>query len=970
MKRFNLLLSTGIWLLASTKSRAVVDTNNNGMSDPWEKAFNSQQLYPASFVAQNDDDGDGFTNFDESIAGTDPKNGEPPVGFLQIHVTRIPAVYITPEGGGDPELVTPEAFIIGFPSVFGKQYTVLYSPELSTGSWVPVDDPLTGFGNDVHFPVAPTFSDGTMVPQGFWRVAVMDTDTDGDGFTDYDELQNGTDPQVADRDDDGLPDDWEIIHGLEIDDDGSINPANGATGDPDGDGLPNYDEFYFAGDPGDSDTDDDEIDDSSELWILQTLLDDPDTDGDGTLDGADDNDDDSLTNFAEIYTHHTDPLDEDTDRDKLHDAWELDNGLDPCFQNVITDPDGDGLTNFQEQLIGLKPLLDDSDEDGTLDGAEDIDNDSLTNIAELNIHRTNPLKADTDNDDLTDDAEINIHLTDPTKHDSDSDGIPDGWEVDHNLNPNNATGDYGTTSDPDGDGLGNFDEWLHNTDPRDDDSDDDMATDGVEVAQSSDPNYSADGGQAPPAEELLAVPFTIVDPSGSHSEKWKLTVRGLGPNDHQNTSITSPKFGEPASATMNLRKENRYEISVCHLGTDPEYLDDNDGKPDYDWEATVDDKPGGRAEESFDGIPGSYNYFTVKDHWIVDNRQAVLTRLKHGDDEDLITGHTATFIPIPIERDIDVLDNNWQKITGGLAEALPGQKINLRINQSRLPSSIVLSNLLWSLPPPVFKNFEANQQTGTLTPLETGDLNQPDVHFYFTNAGTKTVSFGATVNGEAIALDVSLDVLEPVANFTRILDTVKLYTDPFTQIRRVGLVEKQYVIDDIYFGIQWEGDVTVPAGWPQGKWQWVQTGTPNISVTRNNGDPLVFSTNGQTGLDTRYPTAPLPKGSHPGTAGGYPTGVYDRSDMFGDSPSLPLTDYRDCSYAASFTTYMMFLPDGTESRYVPLKSMAWNMHVTAAKDTQSGEWSISSSGQDAQLPETTTTHPNWTLNIMGDFVPP
>jgi len=47
----------------------------------------------------------------------------------------------------------------------------------------------------------------------------------------------------ADQDEDGLPDNWELLHGLDPTDDGSINPDNGPDGDPDGDGVPNSSEL-------------------------------------------------------------------------------------------------------------------------------------------------------------------------------------------------------------------------------------------------------------------------------------------------------------------------------------------------------------------------------------------------------------------------------------------------------------------------------------------------------------------------------------------------------------------------------------------------------------------------------------------------------------------------------------------------------------------------------------------------------
>ena len=93
-------------------------------------------------------------------------------------------------------------------------------------------------------------------------------DYDGDGLTNLQEWESKTDPLRGDSDGDrvpdgedpwpltnrdtdgdGLPDDWETYHGLNP---GSASGANGASGDPDGDGINNLAEFQLGGAPNDA----------------------------------------------------------------------------------------------------------------------------------------------------------------------------------------------------------------------------------------------------------------------------------------------------------------------------------------------------------------------------------------------------------------------------------------------------------------------------------------------------------------------------------------------------------------------------------------------------------------------------------------------------------------------------------------------------------------------------------------------
>ncbi len=68
--------------------------------------------------------------------------------------------------------------------------------------------------------------------------------------------------------------------------------------------------------------------------------------------------------------------------------------------------------------------------------------------------------SDADGDGLTYGLEFYIN-TQPQDWDSDNDGLPDGWEWQYGLNPLSASGDNGSTGDPDGDAFTNLNEYQY-----------------------------------------------------------------------------------------------------------------------------------------------------------------------------------------------------------------------------------------------------------------------------------------------------------------------------------------------------------------------------------------------------------------------------------------------------------------------------------------------------------------------------
>jgi MYXO-CTERM domain-containing protein len=79
----------------------------------------------------------------------------------------------------------------------------------------------------------------------------------------------------------------------------------------------------------------------------------------------------------------------DEDEDGIIDALDPDHTDGP-----VMDPDGDGLSNAEEETAGTDPLVADTDGDGLSDGDE------------VNTHGTDPLAVDSDGDGYNDDQEV------------------------------------------------------------------------------------------------------------------------------------------------------------------------------------------------------------------------------------------------------------------------------------------------------------------------------------------------------------------------------------------------------------------------------------------------------------------------------------------------------------------------------------------------------------------------------------
>ncbi|MBX3743069.1 MAG: DUF1800 family protein [Akkermansiaceae bacterium] len=124
-----------LFLACATSARAKIDDNGNGMSDVWEAA------YGKSLIPSEDPDKDGFSNLLESIAGTDPHdaNSFPKVERLELHPDTLKQVW---------------------KSVTGVKYQPLFSTDL--GAWAPFGPMVVGTGGEMELTIdrATAFTSG------------------------------------------------------------------------------------------------------------------------------------------------------------------------------------------------------------------------------------------------------------------------------------------------------------------------------------------------------------------------------------------------------------------------------------------------------------------------------------------------------------------------------------------------------------------------------------------------------------------------------------------------------------------------------------------------------------------------------------------------------------------------------------------------------------------------------------------
>jgi len=420
------------------------DTDDDGLADATEYTGTGMGVshglggtddLTCTYVNDADSDNDGLQDGAED-ANHDGAWSGITLGGIGTQASRSGNFWETsacnPDTDGDGLLDGEEASLLGGGPISQRPATGWPSTETPPGF-----DTVTAEGVSTTGPVGPDYSEGAHPLYTFApapgpalpaTVPALDSDTDDDGLSDYEEVNvTGTDPLDGDSDNDTLADADELIAtggawpqrtfdqesdplDINTDDDYLFDPIEGACGAP---AFPGTGLLALAGGLGgqrdiecpfvnNADSDDDGVQDGAVIPISRQ--------GPGMVY--------SYTFFeAMIDVEAADIAPPGTVRIVVTPATgeQDDDGL--C--NVCdSDSDGDGLNDGEEIGLGTDPQDWDTDDDGRNDWHEHTGGGPIP---------TDPFDPDTDDDGLLDSAEVfGLNTTNPVNADTDGDGLCDG----------------------------------------------------------------------------------------------------------------------------------------------------------------------------------------------------------------------------------------------------------------------------------------------------------------------------------------------------------------------------------------------------------------------------------------------------------------------------------------------------------------------------------------------------------------
>lgn len=290
-------------------------------------------------------------------------------------------------------------------------------------------------------------------------------------------------------------------------------------------------------------------------------------------------------------------------------------------------------------------------------------------------------------------------------------------------------------------------------------------------------------------------------------------------------------------------------------------------------------------------------------------------------------------------KEIDEKNNN--------VDVLPGELMDLKAESvdGGKPTQFE-----WTIPQKVFAEYKPNNLKAVLK--KNVDEKKNPLNFFWADAGDgREVTCKAMVNNIMVSGKATLNVKKPISVFNAYRGIT--YVGPFAFMGEGKPTLDMVLTNDPkkgLAGIAFEGEVKVPQGFDEGKWNFTQIVTEEKRAYKLEKFIFWKAKEGKNLLDQEFPYG----GNH------YDTG---KEDTTNDTPGVIgmgglMVEYR---LVESFSTFILFKPKGNNSSYVPLRKIDWGWNGIAKKNNQ-GKWSLekgSPSKNKKIFSDETPEHPQW-----------
>ncbi len=268
-----------------TEPAAALNFDKDRKPDVWNSRATDDMIEASGLTLDDDDDNDGLVDYPNTAGESKACNYNPDCDFDHLIDGLNKEVPVS--GLSAKQLAYYESWVndLGIAHTFENNVYLFYG-EASHNTLVRefdtdadfIPDVNEIFGTDSEFAIEPKIDPSHRF---YNKITMPDKrDTDDDTLNDYDEIVvHDTDPTKQDTEDDGMRDDWEIEYGLDPNSD-----ADSCSGDD----ISNLD-IAVCNIDGDKYTNLQEFEECLEKFGETCDPTEPDTDGDGYLDGEDDN---------------------------------------------------------------------------------------------------------------------------------------------------------------------------------------------------------------------------------------------------------------------------------------------------------------------------------------------------------------------------------------------------------------------------------------------------------------------------------------------------------------------------------------------------------------------------------------------------------------------------------------------------------------------------------------------------------